>query len=74
MLYFRNSENKAAIGFTYEDSTPVEDSKTKATMEEDDNSDFEEVDLGKILLWSSGRTVYVCVSVFVCVMLVLNSI
>ncbi|KAK2156478.1 hypothetical protein LSH36_212g01013 [Paralvinella palmiformis] len=49
----KNAENKAAIGFTYEDSTtPVDDNKANAKTaanDEDGDSDFEEVDLDNIV-------------------------
>ena len=46
-FYFRLSDKKAAIGYTYEDSTPaVEKKEEEEESDEDSDLDVETVDLG----------------------------
>ena len=52
---YRNSENKAAIGYTYEDSTPAPETTNDAVAAilKDDDDDIlsdDEVDLGMLRL------------------------
>lgn len=45
ILIFRNADKKAAIGFVYEDSTPV-DEKEAEESEEESEDDLDTADLG----------------------------
>ena len=44
---YRLAEKKVAIGYTYEDSTPVKEEKKIEEEEEEAESSDEEIDLGK---------------------------
>jgi hypothetical protein len=48
-LLVRLAEKKAAIGYTYEDSTPAMDKKEEESDDEDSDLDVETMDLGKSL-------------------------
>ena len=56
-FYFRLSDKKAAIGYTYEDSTPaVEKKEEEEESEEDSDLDVETVDLGNSKAeWEDSR-------------------
>ena len=46
-MYFRLAGKKAAIAFTYEDSTPAPEPEEEEDSEESSDTDVETVDLGR---------------------------
>lgn len=49
------AEKKAAIGYTYEDSTPVGEKKEEEESDEESDLDVETVDLGNLHVVDKGE-------------------